>query len=256
MSASAPTTPRAGPSGITSGIDDIFSAPRLDLSFSPLEEGMRHHVRTKDVRRTLEEISTELHRSHQGTEELKDKLNQFNLESQGRNARLTADLGRLEHELGARKPQPHIGLGGVHHNPVQAPVSTSGPPGSSLFPRPELREPHVSTQGTYKIYDYQNPPKRSDFLEQALFGSLQVTPRLASQSEWQKMIGYEATPIPPPPSSKTPFNKFVDQRKPVAAFALSAAGPIQGSDEPGMAAVAALNQPIVDLTKKFSVVGH
>jgi hypothetical protein len=206
--------------------------PVTGFSTSAKAKRMKGHVTVKEVNRVLGNLREDIRLGGRVIQELQDDM-------------------RSSH-----RPQPHIGLGGVHHNPTQAPTDSGPMPGMPSVPRRELRDPHPVTQGTYKIYDHANPPKRSDFLEQALFGSVQIEPRLASQSEWQKMPGYEATPVPPPPSSKTPFGKYVEPRHPVAAFALSPSGPIQGSDEPGLAALPWTQTPVVDLTKHFSVAGH
>lgn len=252
----------AEPKTLVEDTDQGFSGPLPVPGRTPSTKpslpkpSAKGHVRREDVETILGGISSDLDRIGRDVQASQGTLSDVDFEQRASSVMILKDIKRLHKEVRAPRPSPHIGLGGVHHNPTQSTGYTSGPPGSGLLPRPELRDPHPITQGTYKIYDHQNPPKRSDFLEQAMFGSVQIAPRLGIQSEWQKMTGYEAVPLRPPPSSKTPFGKYVEPRRPVAAFALTPSGPIQGSDEPGLAALANMQSPVVDLTKKFSLIGH
>ncbi len=238
-----------GPSALVA--PSSASAPQIS------RKGKRGPVSLKEVNKTLHTMHADIGVGKEAFRKMSDRLEDFENQRLMDTAALEiAQKALIEDVKGIPRVQPHIGLGGVHHNTYQAPVQSSSVPGSSVFPRPELRDPYPITQGTHKIYDTKNPPKKSDFLEQALFGSVHVTPRLASKAEWQKMTGYVNTPAPPPPSSKTPFGKYVEPRRPVEAFALSPAGPIQGSEEPGLAASGFHSAPVFDLTKKFSIVGH
>lgn len=230
--------------------------PPLSQQGSPSPSGFKISSRPGPLRK--EDVFRELMMINAKTSQLRNTLK--DIQAAGADA-VEAQYMIMDEiaELQRPRSNPVVSLGGSRPAPgFYSTVDSYAGPGTQLVHAAQIRQltqPGMSlSQSQGKIFDYDSRPKRSDFLDSAMFGSLQVDPTLDDYA-FKQMPGYAAVPLMPPPSTKTPFTKYVepDHGVPLGNADL---GGVDYWLKPLQNAIPEMETPVEDYTKKFSIPGY